>query len=323
MNRKRCAGAALSALLICAVLLSLSLGVCAADSIRQDYITWLRANHPEDKGYEKMTPDQVAVYEFGEYDGGTVVLIYGTDWQMTDDIVWHDIGGYSFYFGSGSLVPCFLLYHDGTFTPVKESWEVGLLSDADLEKLAEVYGARKPLGLYGDDDGAGDWAWASEMIYAARHAGIMTGFPGGVFCPAHFLTRAEAAAIACRAVNVKPAETGGSFSDVDETAWYAPYVNGAAAAGIVKGYPDGTFAPERPVSRAEFAAIVVRMMGYEPADSAGGFSDVDETAWYAPYVITAKAHGAVNGYPGGFFGPERQVKRSEACAMMYRVLLLL
>lgn len=76
-----------------------------------------------------------------------------------------------------------------------------------------------------------------------------------------------------------------SFSDVAEDAWYAPYVAHIARLGITSGYPDGTYRPAQPVTRAQMAVFLVRALNLEPVENpAGRFTDVPPNAWYAPHV---------------------------------------
>ena len=76
-----------------------------------------------------------------------------------------------------------------------------------------------------------------------------------------------------------------SFGDVAEDAWYAPYVAHIARLGITAGYPDGTFRPDQPATRAQMAVFLVRALNLEPVENpAGRFTDVPPNAWYAPHV---------------------------------------
>lgn len=86
------------------------------------------------------------------------------------------------------------------------------------------------------------------------------------------------------------------------------------AEGIIEGNPDGTFAPNRLLNRAEFVKIAVLAKYNESEINAGTncFPDVDVNMWYARYVCMAKANGIVKGYPNGLFGAERNIQVEEA-----------
>ena len=101
--------------------------------------------------------------------------------------------------------------------------------------------------------------------------------------------------------------------------------------GIIQGYGDGTFAPARRMSRAELAAVLVRISktankkiidstedGKE--DSLPGFRDVEMTSWYSEYVHEAVRYGLIKGYEDNTFRPDNSVLREEAVAMINRLL---
>lgn len=94
---------------------------------------------------------------------------------------------------------------------------------------------------------------------------------------------------------------------------------------VLKGYPDGTFKPDNTITRAEFAAVAVRVSGLENVAMAAkglptGFSDVPAWHWASGYVGTAAKMGIVNGIGNGLFAPETPVKYEEAITMIVRAL---
>ncbi|NLW07038.1 MAG: hypothetical protein GX039_03520, partial [Clostridia bacterium] len=89
--------------------------------------------------------------------------------------------------------------------------------------------------------------------------------------------------------------------------------------GLAGGYPDGTFKPDRTVSRAEFVALANRAFKFE-ATAEISFSDVAATAWYAGEISKASAAGYVSGYEDGTFRPGNNISRQEAAAMLVRIL---
>lgn len=100
--------------------------------------------------------------------------------------------------------------------------------------------------------------WATNYIGYMQQFGIINGYPDGTFRPNASVTRAEFAAIASRFE--KLTEGTKSFSDVPSTHWAAKYINFAATRGWVTGYPDGTFKPGNPITRAEVAAVTCRLL---------------------------------------------------------------
>ncbi len=94
---------------------------------------------------------------------------------------------------------------------------------------------------------------------------------------------------------------------------------------VLKGYPDGTFKPDNTITRAEFAAVAVRVSGLENVAMAAkglptGFSDVPAWHWASGYVGTASKMGIVVGIGNGLFAPESPVKYEEAITMIVRAL---
>ena len=115
-----------------------------------------------------------------------------------------------------------------------------------------------------------------------------------------------------------------SFADVAAESSYSTAIEVGVDLGLIKGYEDGTFKPEGEITRAEFAAIVVRLLGQE-AQAAGAkastqFVDVPADHWAAGYVNIAVQAGVINGYGDGNFGPEDLVEYQDAITMMVRAL---
>lgn len=102
--------------------------------------------------------------------------------------------------------------------------------------------------------------------------------------------------------------------------WSKYYVESMAAKHVVDGYPDGTFMPEKKITRAEFAKIVVKALELELVKYTDGFSDVTSDAWYADYIATAKAAGLVEGYEDGTFRPNQEITRLEMAALLSRAV---
>lgn len=96
-----------------------------------------------------------------------------------------------------------------------------------------------------------------------------------------------------------------------------PAIEAMAARGIITGKSAGVFDPEASMTRAEFAAIVVRALGLTPKAN-GQFDDVSASDWFAPYVGTANTYGIVNGTGERTFAPNGTITRQEAAVMVAR-----
>lgn len=100
-----------------------------------------------------------------------------------------------------------------------------------------------------------------------------------------------------------------------------PAIEAMAARGIINGTSETSFAPDTTMTRAEYAAIVVRSLGLTPKEN-GKFADVPSGAWYAGYVGTANAYGLVNGTSDTTFEPFGKITREQAAAMTARAAKL-
>ncbi len=159
------------------------------------------------------------------------------------------------------------------------------------------------------------------------HAAYINGYPDGTVRPEATITRAEAASIFYRAMTEESRETYRSelniFSDVADDAWYKDAVCTMAAAGIIKGYEDGTFHPDANITRAEIAAMVTRFTergrSSETAAYKGIFTDVKEGDWYATAVELANELGWAQG-SDGLYRPNDNMTRAEVMTMVNRIL---
>ena len=111
-----------------------------------------------------------------------------------------------------------------------------------------------------------------------------------------------------------------AYSDVDESSSVSEAVGILSNLKIFTGFEDGTFRLNDTVTRAQMAAIVCRMLGYESqAESSSGstvFTDVPANHWASGYINVAQQMGIINGYGGGLFGPEDKVTYEQAVKMV-------
>ena len=109
-----------------------------------------------------------------------------------------------------------------------------------------------------------------EAAYRLSDLGILSGYEDGTFRAYNNVTRAQVAKmIVCIMGDEESAKNRGyssRFSDVTDGHWAVPYINYATKSGILKGYADGTFGPERNVTYAELSAIMLRMLKYSEDD---------------------------------------------------------
>ncbi|MCJ8013651.1 discoidin domain-containing protein [Paenibacillus sp. KQZ6P-2] len=124
------------------------------------------------------------------------------------------------------------------------------------------------------------------------------------------------------AVDVQPSLSVIAFPDI-QNHWAAVDIEKAVQKGIVNGYPDGTFRPNGAVTRAEFAAMLVRALKLQGSGGSVTFSDKDDIgAWAKTAVAHAVESGIINGYEDGTFRPNASINRGEMVSMVARALKL-
>ncbi len=164
-----------------------------------------------------------------------------------------------------------------------------------------------------------EYCWAEEAITALAEEGIIGGYPDGTFRPENPVTRAEFAKMVARAFAIRPAGEP-RFSDIDDD-WAKAYITALSEAGIASGYPDGTFGPERHISRAEMVAMLIRAVKLgdkmesleEPEPS---FTDVAPEHWAFRAVETAGSLGILPVHFGVVFEPDLAATRAETAWMV-------
>lgn len=160
------------------------------------------------------------------------------------------------------------------------------------------------------------------MLNKTDHFAYVIGYPDGTVHPNGQITRAEVATIFFRLLRDEVRDgaftTSNSYSDVAYGKWYNNPISTMSALGIITGYPDGTFKPNKPITRAEFAAIAARFDETQSGKSAI-FSDVIGH-WAAKEIGIAYYNDWIKGYPDGTFKPDQNITRAEAMTMINRVL---
>ena len=112
-----------------------------------------------------------------------------------------------------------------------------------------------------------------------------------------------------------------TFNDV-QTHWAKDAVNDMGSRLVIEGTGNGLFSPARDITRAEFAAILVRGLGLQLQSGAAAFSDVQSSAWYSGAVNTARTYGLIGGFEDGTFRPNDQVTREQAMLMIAKAMKL-
>lgn len=158
--------------------------------------------------------------------------------------------------------------------------------------------------------------FAKDEILQVTADGVMTGQTDTLFAPAAPMTRAEAAAVCTRLLDL----TGGdaAFSDVPETHWAHDAIQKVERAGIMIGYPDGSFHPEEAISRAEMTKLLARMVEKTYGEDKT-FSDVPDSHWAKEEIAALARMGVLSGYPDSTFRPDNKINRGEAAVILQRI----
>lgn len=102
-----------------------------------------------------------------------------------------------------------------------------------------------------------------------------------------------------------------TFSDVSSDAWAKGFIQELANRGVLSGFPDGSFRPNDPVTRAQFAAMVRQAFRKSPTRPAVSFTDVPETYWAIGAIREAYTTGFMSGFPEGNFLPDENISRAQ------------
>lgn len=144
-----------------------------------------------------------------------------------------------------------------------------------------------------------------EVTYLAE--GNIVNGADGYFMPSKEVTRAEAAAMLGRALNLNGTKRTTSFKDVDSASFASGYIQSAVDKNIISGYQDGTFRPDQPVKRGEMAILINRAFQY------GGKNTV--SAGNALMTL-----GIAQGISAGNFGYELHIKRADFSVFLARAI---
>lgn len=161
-----------------------------------------------------------------------------------------------------------------------------------------------------------------EMLNGEDHYAYLLGYEDGTVRPNGSISRAEVATVLFRLlkddVRTQNLTKDNAYSDVPDTAWYSTAVSTLSKMGVISGYPDGTFRPNAPITRAEFAAMIARFD--ETAKSADTpFTDISGH-WAENAIGKAYGNGWVEGSSKTVFSPESNLTRAETATLLNRVL---
>ena len=204
-------------------------------------------------------------------------------------------------------------------TPTRESYTfTGWYTDEELtDKITSVT-------MTSDQTVYAGWVATGvpDMLNGDDHDAYVIGYPDGNVHPQGNISRAETATIFFRLLKADTRDGNltaeNAFADVVDGQWFNKAVSTMAKLGIVKGRSAESFAPDAPITRAEFAAICARF-NTKPTNTSDSFSDISGH-WAEAEIERAVAFGWIAGYPDGTFRPDTYITRAEAMTMINRVL---
>lgn len=213
--------------------------------------------------------------------------------------------------------------------PVQGNVEIKALAIGAGKYDSEIASARI---TFGDDvfNDLGDYPWARQAIEDLSGKGIIKGMGDSRFAPAQPLTRAQFATMMVLALGEKPyTGTRTTFSDVRPDDWHYGHVEKAVEIGIISGYPDGTYQPEKVLSRQEMLTIVVQALGFKALDMSSErlvpfAAESRISDWAKGFVVRAEeagiiehGHMAVETAEGLVYDAQAPASRAEAAVTVY------
>ena len=261
---------------------------------------------------EPNTDPLITAFSIDGYTGSingeniTVTLPYGTDLK--------------------GLVPTFTTSSGATVTLggesvvsgktfVNFSHPVQLLVTAEDKQHTKPYTVTVKTANAFKDVNTNDWFY--DDVMAAASAGIVKGQGDGIFAPKASVTRRDFAIMLCRVLGVDVEGTAVSpFVDVNEDDYGIVAIAYCAAHGIVNGYEDTTFQPNKTITRQEAAKMISAAMGVSKVSDELYTDDAKIADWASDYVYMAKAAGLMKGDTDGSFRPNDQITRAEAATIM-------
>lgn len=169
-----------------------------------------------------------------------------------------------------------------------------------------------------------DYTESVEYVYSHKDLTYIIGYPDKGVHPNGDLTRAEAAMIFYRLYDGDyPSFTrrmsNSTFKDVSAKNWFYEPVETLYNIGLLEGKSKDTFAPNAPISRAEFAALAARFQNLKYT-SGKVFSDVEKGHWAYSYINAASEAGWIQGYPDGTFRPNKEITRTETVTLVNNMI---
>jgi hypothetical protein len=160
--------------------------------------------------------------------------------------------------------------------------------------------------------------WASNPVQYLLSQQVISGYADGTFRPDGDVTRAQFAKVLVGAMGWDPlTPQTPTFNDVGADFWAYSYIETAAAYGVISGYDDGSFRPNKNVTRAQVAKMVVVSREWVmDTPASASFTDVSPTEWSYDYVETVNAAQVMSGYADNTFRPDAPASRAQIAKIL-------
>ena len=277
-------------------------------------------NNHRDKKPSHTSSDKIRIYYYGNGN---------TDGTAPNDINTYGYGERAYIMGAGSLEKEGYVFRgwntkaDGTGTTYKYDDRIDMYENVYLYAMWErkdSNGANEDENVIKTDTDKENAADNIPELNTEKHYAYMLGYPDETFRPDSNMTRAEVTVIFSRLIKAAEANgTGSGFSDVAADKWYYDGICLMEQYGIVTGYPDGSFKPDNPITRAEFAAIAAKFDNLKETEKTN-FSDLSDNHWAVKFIEMAHRRGWISGYPDETVRPENYITRAEVVSIINRML---
>ncbi|MBT2689207.1 S-layer homology domain-containing protein [Bacillus sp. ISL-47] len=163
--------------------------------------------------------------------------------------------------------------------------------------------------------------WAVTPIATLSKQGIINGYDGGLFLPERTIKRSEAAKMLSETFNLTySGSSSSSYSDVSSSHWAYKYIMAATEKNYFGGYDGNKFKPDEPISRAEIAALFVRVFKLQNNGQTASYSDLDAEHWAYDAIQKLSVNQITGGYTDQTFRASNQTSRAEFSTFLYRAL---
>lgn len=164
-------------------------------------------------------------------------------------------------------------------------------------------------------------AFYEKAVQTLSEKDVIGGYEDGTFKPSKSVTRAEAAKMLAFDLGLTAPGQNSTFTDVKKDDWFYQPVTALSQAGGISGYENGTFQPNKTITRAEIASMLVKAYSLQASEGSekATFADVSPESWYASAVQTLYGNKITSGKSANQFAPNDPVTRGEIAAFIHKV----